>query len=182
MEKVTEASTQERKGMAGRIALAAGVIIVLLVAYAFLGQPVGNSLIVGEPAPDFSLSLFDGQQVSLTNVRGQVVVVNFWASWCPPCRQEAPDLERVWQEYKDRNVLFVGITHKDVEAKSQSFMEEFGITYANGADSRRTIAKSYGVTGVPETYVVGPDGTLAFIRIGPVPEAELAAALEELVQ
>ena len=79
---------------------------------------------VGEAAPDFELDLFDGNRVRLSDFKGKVVVLNFWASWCPPCRKEMPAFERTWQEYRDQGVVFVGVAVQDYEADSRAFARE----------------------------------------------------------
>jgi len=137
---------------------------------------------IGAPAPDFTLSLFDGGELSLADRRGSVVVVNFWASWCAPCRDEAPTLERVWQEYEDRRVVFVGVNYKDVESKATSFIEEFNVTYPNGPDPYNRISAAYRITGVPETFLIAKDGRLLEWYRGPITEAWLRAALGEILQ
>ncbi|MGQ0602208.1 MAG: TlpA disulfide reductase family protein, partial [Anaerolineales bacterium] len=85
-------------------------------------------------APDFALTTFDGETLRLSDLRGQVVVINIWASWCVPCRDEAPVLERVWREYRDRDVVFLGVDYADTEREARAFIAEFGLTYPNGPD------------------------------------------------
>jgi cytochrome c biogenesis protein CcmG/thiol:disulfide interchange protein DsbE len=111
-----------------------------------------------------------------------VVVVNFWASWCAPCRDEAPVLERIWREYKDKGAILVGVNVNDVTTKAMAFIEEFNITYPNGPDPYNRISRAYGITGVPETFLIAKDGRLAKHYIGPISDARLRAALEELLQ
>jgi cytochrome c biogenesis protein CcmG/thiol:disulfide interchange protein DsbE len=85
-------------------------------------------------APDFTLNTFDNQQITLSEFKGQVVVINFWASWCPPCREEAAYLEKTWRKYKDQGVVFLGIDYVDTEPEALAYIEEFEITYHNGHD------------------------------------------------
>lgn len=169
----------EKKGRATQIIIAAAIGILLALGYGLWPQ---SSPSIGARAPGFSLSLFDSSEISLTELHGQVVVVNFWASWCLPCRDEAPVLERVWQGYKDKEVVFVGVNVNDVGAKAMAFIEEFTITYPNGPDPYDRISRAYHRTGVPETYLIGKDGHLAKQYIGPIAEASLRAALEELLK
>jgi cytochrome c biogenesis protein CcmG/thiol:disulfide interchange protein DsbE len=130
---------------------------------------------VGDQAPDFSLDLFDGYfgefddgSVRLADLRGRVVVVNFWASWCTPCRVEARDLEQIWQDYQDSGVVFIGVDHKDTMPKALSYLKEFDITYANGLDGRGLITdNAYHIAGVPETFVIDRSGKITSIKIGP---------------
>lgn len=105
-------------------------------------------------APPFSIPMFSGGTFSLAEQRGKVVVVNFWASWCIPCRDEAPMLERVWRKYKDRGVVFVGVAYADTENGSRDFIKEFNITYPNGPDIGTQIVLKYKIKGVPETFFV----------------------------
>jgi cytochrome c biogenesis protein CcmG/thiol:disulfide interchange protein DsbE len=119
--------------------------------------------------------------VRLAELRGQPVVINFWASWCQPCRQEAEVLQRFAQEYGPRGVAFVGVNVWDSGDKARAFLDEFGVTYLNGADSAGSAAVDYGLTGLPETYFVDRDGQLVRKFIGPVTERALRAAVEELL-
>lgn len=125
------------------------------------------------PAPDFTLETFDGQSIRLSELRGQVVVVNFWASWCPPCREEAAYLEATWREYKDQGVVFLGVDYVDTDAEALAYIEEFDITYPNGPDLRTRISQAYRIQGVPETFFVGKDGRIRGVKIGPLSPPEL---------
>ena len=138
---------------------------------------VGN----GEPAPNFEITTFDGGTFKLADMRGQVVVVNFWASWCIPCEEEADALEATWQQYKDQGVVFVGVAYVDTEAGANGFIDRFGITYPNGPDLRTEISHRYRIKGVPETFVVGKDGILRHLFVGPTTAAALQAQIVPLL-
>jgi cytochrome c biogenesis protein CcmG/thiol:disulfide interchange protein DsbE len=138
---------------------------------------------VGEGAPDFTLTSFEGQQYTLSDFQGKVVVINFWASWCKPCEQEAADLEAAWKSYQPRgDVLFLGVDYTDTPTEALAYLERFKITYPNGPDQRTSISHAYRIRGVPETYVVGPDGKLTFVKIGPFTSlAEIQAAVDPVL-
>jgi cytochrome c biogenesis protein CcmG/thiol:disulfide interchange protein DsbE len=152
---------------------------LLLLSYGLLSGPESGPLNEG-PAPDFSLQLFNGGQLSLSGLHDQVIVVNFWGSWCEPCREEAPVLEKVWQEYQGQGVTFIGIAYKDTEGKARAFLDEFGITYPNALDSGNRVARSYRVQGVPETFFI-KDGEITSLYIGPLTEDQLVTRIERLL-
>jgi cytochrome c biogenesis protein CcmG/thiol:disulfide interchange protein DsbE len=131
-------------------------------------------------APDFVLTTFDNRQVALKDLRGKVVVLNFWASWCLPCRVEAPYLERTWQKYKDRGVVFIGADYVDTEPKALEYIKEFDITYLNGPDLGTRMSQAYRIKGVPETFYIAKNGELRGVKIGPLesPELEQKIVLE----
>lgn len=168
-------------------------VAVLVVVVAFLGligvnlqRTQQGQVAVGERAPNFTLTgfantPFAGQTFDLNAARGQVVVVNFWASWCLPCRDEAADLEDLWQTYRDRGVQVVGIAWTDTERESLSFIREYNQTYFNGPDLGTRAAQAYRIRGVPETYIVDQNGVLTWVKIGPITRAEVAAVLESLL-
>jgi cytochrome c biogenesis protein CcmG/thiol:disulfide interchange protein DsbE len=140
----------------------------------------------GEPAPDFTVTAFDatplgGSTFQLSQARGQVVLVNFWASWCLPCRDEAAALERVWQQYQSRGLIVVGLAWSDTEREGLAFINEFGQTYLNGPDLQTRAAQRYRIKGVPETFLVDANGTLAWVKIGPTSYAELVSEIEPLL-
>jgi cytochrome c biogenesis protein CcmG, thiol:disulfide interchange protein DsbE len=138
-------------------------------------------------APGFEVQFFEGYEwegrpsASLSDFRGQVVVLNFWASWCVECRLEADLLEQAWRQYRDQGVVFLGIAYIDVEPKSLAYMEEFNITYPNGPDLRSTVSSKYEVTGVPETFFIDREGKVAHVQIGPLNQATLYGLLGALV-
>ncbi|OGN81018.1 MAG: hypothetical protein A2X24_01545 [Chloroflexi bacterium GWB2_54_36] len=132
-------------------------------------------------APDFTLTSFDGRTYTLSDLRGNVVIINFWASWCPPCREEAAYLERTWRKYKDKGVIFIGVDYADAEKPALAYIDEFDITYFNGPDLGTRISQSYNIKGVPETYYVAKDGTLRGNHIGPLFEPELDNRIDELL-
>ena len=141
----------------------------------------------GQPAPDFTVTAFAntpfaGQTFNLKAASGQVVVLNFWASWCIPCRDEAAMLEQAWQLYKDRGVRIIGLAWTDTESKSLVFINEFNQTYFNGPDLGTRAGQAYRLKGVPETYVIDQSGTLAWVKIGPISSlAELQNVIEPLL-
>ena len=122
-------------------------------------------------APDFSFTTFDGQQISLADLKGKGVVLNFWASWCDPCRDEAPLLESAWQREQDNGIVFIGLDYLDQEPSAKAFLAEFGVTYPNGPDLQSQAARRYGIKGVPETYFISPKGEIVQAIIGPITNA-----------
>ncbi len=132
-------------------------------------------------APDFTLTTFDGRDVTLSKLRGQVVVINFWASWCVPCRDEAPYLEKTWRKYRDRGVVFIGVDYVDTEKGALAFIKEFDITYLNGTDIGTRISDAYHIKGVPETYFVAKNGDLRGNNIGPLTAPALDNKIDALL-
>ncbi len=162
--------------------IAFGVVIALMALFAVGIQIRSAKPVEAGAAPDFTIPMYSGGNFALVEQRGRVVVVNFWASWCVPCRDEAPTLERVWRQYKDRGVVFVGVDYVDSEREAQAFLNEFGITYPNGPDLGTDISRRYHMQGVPETYFVGKDGQLYGNYIGPIDAPTLNAKIDDLLR
>jgi cytochrome c biogenesis protein CcmG/thiol:disulfide interchange protein DsbE len=138
---------------------------------------------VGSRAPTFSLTSFDGQQFKLSDLKGKVVVVNFWASWCKPCEEEAAILESGWQYYKPRNdVVFLGVDYVDTEPEAKAYLNKYNITYPNGPDLATRISQSFRIQGVPETYIIDRNGTLRHMQYGVFPSlADIQAVVDPLL-
>jgi cytochrome c biogenesis protein CcmG/thiol:disulfide interchange protein DsbE len=147
---------------------AAVVPVLLLLAYGFKTDPRDiPSPLVGKPAAAFSLTTFTGSPVSLESLRGKVVLLNFWASWCvPACYDEAPALERTWRDYKDKGVVVVGVDIQDKEEAARKFLAEFGHSFPNAPDPAGRVAVDYGVYGVPETFFIDRTGRVRFKHVG----------------
>jgi thiol-disulfide isomerase/thioredoxin len=111
-----------------------------------------------------------------------VVVVNFWASWCGPCRQEAPALQRLWERYRDRGVQFLGINFRDDQAAAREYEREFGITYPSVVDPTGKLAADFQVIALPSTFVVGRDGWVEYHFTGIITEDLLHGAVEDLLE
>ncbi|MFQ5399701.1 MAG: TlpA family protein disulfide reductase [Anaerolineae bacterium] len=141
----------------------------------------------GAPAPDFDMQFFDGygwdgrSTAKLSDMQGKIVVLNFWASWCVECRVEAEDLQASWEKYHGQDVVFLGIAHVDVEPKSIAYLQEFNVTYPNAPDLGTVISNDYKITGVPETFIIGKDGKIAHVQIGPITGATLNGTIEQLL-
>ena len=169
------------RGSSAVILLAFAFVLALLGLLAWgLGKaqagPVDNGL-----APDFSLTGFDGRKVTLSELRGQVVIINFWASWCLPCREEAAYLEQTWRKYQDQGVVFIGVDYVDTKKEALAYIQEFDITYINGPDLETAISDAYNIKGVPETFYVSKSGELRGVHIGPLKSPELDQKIEELL-
>lgn len=132
-------------------------------------------------APDFTITGFDGRVATVSKLRGRVVIINFWASWCPPCREEAAYLEQTWRKYKDRGVVFIGVDYVDTEKPALAYIKELDITYINGPDLGTRIAQAYNIQGVPETYFVAKNGQLRGVHIGPMKSPQLDEKIDELL-
>ena len=134
------------------------------------------------PAPDFELpSLEDGTPIALASFRGQVVVLNFWASWCAPCRLEAPGLRRVSERYRDRGVRFLGVDYRDDEAAGRAFVDEFHLRYPSVTDPSGSLAYSYELIGFPTTVVIDPSGTIRYRFVGYLDDEVLEDALNDVL-
>jgi cytochrome c biogenesis protein CcmG/thiol:disulfide interchange protein DsbE len=157
--------------------------LVGLLANGFRTDPHDiPSPLLGRAASPFSLTLFDGRPFTLAEHTGRhVVLVNFWASWCIPCQEEAPVLAAAWRAHQARGVVFLGVNIQDSEPAAREFLRAFGITYPNGPDPGGRIAIDYGVYGIPETFFITGDGRIAYKHVGAITggtlEARLGAAL-----
>ncbi len=134
---------------------------------------------LAKPGAPFTITLFDGRKLSLEDLRGKAVFLNFWASWCLPCRAEARDLEAAWQKVKDKNLVFIGVALQDTDKNSRSFLKEFNITYPNGKDESGKIAVDYGTWGIPESFFIDPQGRITYKHVGGIRAALVIDKLEE---
>jgi cytochrome c biogenesis protein CcmG/thiol:disulfide interchange protein DsbE len=177
---------QKQPSRTKRIILITGLVLlvgwVAVVAVNMLS--LESTQLQGRKAPEFVMPLFDQfdqDQIALAELRGQVVVVNFWASWCVECYKEARLLEQAWQDYRDQDVVFIGVDYLDTEKEALAYMQEYGVTYPSGPDIGSKISKDYGITGVPETIFIDKDGNISHVQIGPIEKAQLYALLDSLV-
>ena len=171
--------------------VAAVAVVVALLGLLIWKVAQGESEVTAElarggapVAPSFTLERLDGKgDLALESLRGKSVVLNFWASWCGPCRDEMPLLQQGWKRWEDRNVVFVGIDIDDLRSDARSFLKRFGVTYANVYDGKSSTVGRYGATGVPETFFIDPDGRIRWRIAGPVEEAaDLDEGIERTLQ
>jgi cytochrome c biogenesis protein CcmG/thiol:disulfide interchange protein DsbE len=160
------------------------VPLLVLLGYGFRTDPREiPSPLLGKPASPFALTTFDGKPISLDSLRGQVVVVNFWASWCvPACYDEAPSLERAWRAYRDRGVVLIGVNIQDKEEPARRFLTQFGHTFPNAPDPSGRVSVDYGVYGVPETFFIDRKGQVRFKKVGSVTDEIMKQHVEKLLK
>lgn len=175
------AASEPRRGLSlGSIVLIAGILLTAVVFGIALARQNQTQPQAG-PAPDFTLTTLDGDTIRLSDLRGKVVVINFWASWCGPCRVEAPALQTVYERYRDRGVEFLGVAWTDTERGARAFIAEFNQTYPNGLDLGTKLAELYRIQGVPETFIVNPDGQIVQFIMQPITEQSLSAILDRVL-
>lgn len=177
------------------VALVPALAFVALLAFGLARS--GSKATVGNSAPEFELPLLakQGETLSSDDLKGHPVVVNFWASWCIPCREEAPLLEQAWREYRDEGVIFLGVNIKDAESDAEAFIQEFGLTYPNVRDLDQELTRPFGVTGLPETFFIDHNWTFfgtvrggevgqdqGTVVLGAISEEELVTNVELLVR
>lgn len=176
------------------LSIAGAVVIGLLAGYQLItrGTSSATSLSPADyrarseagngPAPNFTLpSLSDDTTLALRSFRGSVVVLNFWASWCAPCRQEAPDLERVAVAYRSQGVRFFGVDERDDPAAALAFQREFKISYPSVFDPAGSLADDYQLVGLPTTYVISGDGRLLYKFTGFLDKLTLTSTLDAVL-
>jgi cytochrome c biogenesis protein CcmG, thiol:disulfide interchange protein DsbE len=158
-----------KRGLQGvSVAVVAGLLALLVWKVVHQNKGVADQLAKGKrpSAPHFDLSRLDQTgKLSLASLRGKVVVLNFWASWCAPCKSEAPRLEAAWRQYRGDGVVVVGVDAQDFSGDARKFLRRFRLTYPNVHDGPGDVLPKYGVTGFPETYFVGRDGRLVGERV-----------------
>ncbi len=139
---------------------------------------------IGSPAPDFILADRDGNPINLSDLRGKVVILNFWASWCQPCRDEMPDLQTLADEYADRGLVVLGINNTYIDDKNDAlaFLDELKITFPNVFDEDGDVSvMSYSIYGLPTSIWIDPAGTVQWIKIGPMSPDEMTGTAEQLL-
>lgn len=180
------ATVRERQGPR-RLVLAAALVAGVAAIVAFLtvsvGRPAGpvDTPIVGRPAPAFDLQTLDGQRVSLANLRGSPIVLNFWASWCIPCREEAPLLTAADVTYRPDGLRVLGVVYQDSSDAARGFMTRYGQTYAGLLDPDGRTAIDYGVFGIPETFFIDRAGVVRSRQVGALTEADLRRQIEAIL-
>ena len=178
-------SGSDRRRLIGLIA--GGVAAVLIIALLVVGlaasggsTAIDDALVSGQrpPAPDITLPVLvsgpglppAGQRVSLSSLKGTPVVLNLWASWCGPCRDEAPIFETAWQRYRGKGALVLGLDLQDLSGNALEFLREYGITYPSLRDGSDASKRDLEATGVPETYIIDKQGRIALHITGQVTE------------
>ena len=188
----TSATTSDAAGAEGKRASRRSVLVwqffivgILVVFVALLGLRLWHTKVSEQradgEAPPIEFATFEGETIRLADLRGQGVVVNFWASWCDPCRDEAELLEQTWRREQGNGIVFLGLDYLDQEPAAQAYLEEYQISYPNGPDLRSDAARRYGIKGVPETFFIDPEGKIVETVIGPITsQAQMDTYLEKI--
>lgn len=134
-----------------------------------------------EAAPDFKLALLDGGSFQLGSHKGKPVLINFFASWCLPCREEMPAIEKIVREYQPKGVAFLAISTDDTEANAKDFVKKYGVTFPVGIDKSTEIQKAYGLYGIPTTYFIDKQGMVNYFHSGSVTEELMKHELDKLL-
>ncbi len=182
-----EPPTASRRRRRGRWILFGSVIVAIAMLTSLLAFGLGRdpdivrSALVGKPAPAFELPLLSGiGSLKLSDLRGQVVVLNFWASWCADCRVEHQTLAAAWDRYRDQGVALIGVDFQDSTPAARAFASELGMDWPLVIDQASKAALAYGVYGVPETFFIARDGTVGSRVVGPVSYAHLTDEITRL--
>lgn len=163
------------------LAVVAVLAVVGLLVYGLVIKE-GSGLAIGDPAPDGALPRLEGEGTeSLVDYRGKWVLVNVWASWCEPCREESPALQEFQRKHGGEDFTVLGIDSADLSDDGRAFVEEFGLTYPQLHDGNGDFADAFGATGVPESYLVDPQGKVRVIAKGTVSEQYLEDEVEPLL-
>ena len=172
----------KRKGLSfGSLAVLAAVALLAVVLALQLTERNRGRPLSG-PAPAFELRLFDGREIALADFRGQVALVNFWASWCPPCRDEALDLQALYEDYREAGFTIIGVNMLESSPqKALDFIEEFGISYPNGEDREQRVTNLFRVEGPPESFLIDRAGNVRQFYIGSIRYDTVSEAIEALL-
>ncbi len=176
------AAKPKRAGLSlGSLSILAAVALVAVALALQLGERNRGRPLSG-PAPDFELTLFDGREIALADFRGDVVLLNFWASWCPPCRDEALDLQALYSDYHKQGLTIIGVNMLESSLrKALDFIEEFGVSYPNGEDREQRVTNLYRVEGPPESFLIDQAGNVRQFYIGSIRYDTVSRAIEALL-
>ncbi len=162
-----------------------GLLVAFIVLLAIGLEPHTSTLLQGKAAPELTLTAFNGefggQRFTLGDLRGQVVVLNMWASWCVECEKEAVILEQAWRDYRAQGVWFIGVDYLDTDTAGLAYLKRFDITYPNGPDIKSRIYQDYHSTGVPESFFIDRHGIVQHVQIGPIGQPQLYGLLDRLL-
>lgn len=165
--------------------LAAVLALLALLLYGLRNNPsieTGGVVPLNRPAPDFAVETVGGQQVRLSELRGKVVVLNIWASWCLPCQEESVAINQSFARFGGPDVVFVGLAYNDDDEQVRKFVRKYQVPYGVALDPEGRIFIDYGATGVPETFLIDREGRLTQKWIGPITAPRLNALIEPLVR
>lgn len=186
---MTQSTNGDQKGRGRLPVWTVTLAFVILLGFMMLiGLGLKRSqegpITVGSTVKPFTVVTFDGKAINTADLKGKVIVLNFWASWCKPCESEAADLEEVWQAYKSSgDVVFLGVDYVDTEPEARAYLAKFNITYDNSPDLGTKVSQMFRIRGVPETYFIDTNGKLAFKQIGPFNSAaEIRGIIDGLLQ
>lgn len=175
VDEQTAAVEQKKRGFGKYLVLIVALLFAGLLGYGLL--TAGDDRVEAGKAPDFSLTSFDGEQYRLSELEGKVVVLNFWATWCISCKDEAVELEQAWRDFQDEDVVFLGVDYLDQKPLNLEWIDRYGITYPNGDDIQGRIYNTYGVQGLPETFVINRNGEISDVFVGAVTLDQLSLAI-----
>lgn len=181
MEEKTE--IQQEKPQFLKIGILVGILSAfVLFAILFYMRPSPEwRPVAGEIAPQFSVTSYTGEVYSSESLRGQIVILNFWANWCAPCHAEAPDFEQIYREYADDGVIILGMNWLDSDEAALSFIERYELSYPNAPDIDETVYNAFQVQGMPQSFVIGRDGRIVSVYLGAVTYDNLAEVLNDLI-
>ena len=186
MENTEGKAMPARRGLPTWVVVIAFIILLAFLTLLGLGlrRVQSGPIRIGQNVPAFMLTTFDGKTINSADLGGKVIVLNFWASWCKPCEQEAAELEQAWQMYKPGSkVVFLGADYVDTEPEARAYLKKFNITYPNAPDLGTKVSQMFRIQGVPETYFINTKGELAYVKIGPFTSVdEIKSVLDGLLQ
>ena len=191
-ETIQTTETPIRRGVPlwVQILIWVGLVALLVLVGITLNKRKQGTVQPGDAIPDFTLPLFSGyeyagrSEIKLSDFSGKVVVINFWASWCKPCEQEAAEIQQAWDANKaSGEVIFLGADYVDTEPEARAYLKKFEIDFYNGPDMGTKISQLFRMKGVPETYFIDREGVLQYVKVGPFASAdEIQIHIDELLK
>ncbi len=171
------------RARSGRVVL----ILLAVVLFGLLAVPSctpssASAVSVGELAPDFTLVDLEGNQVSLSDFRGETVFINFWATWCPPCRAEMPEIEAIYQEYTDKDVVVIGVDLWESDDVVRQYIQEGGYSWTFVTDTTGEVTVSYKITGIPTSFFIDREGIIRAVSLGAMTKRAMETNLAKAMQ
>ena len=159
--------------MTKNLAYGLGILLLALFLYmsVFTTSETSAAFSKGGPAPDFTAKTIDGREITLSKLKGKVVVINFWATWCPPCRAEMPLFNRIYKEYMDKGFEIIAVSTDSSQRQVKKFIKEFGLQFPIVMDNQN-LASKYNVSGLPTSFLIDRDGNIIKVRLGEYVEIE----------